>query len=148
MAVYKPTFCYPFLTGLDPRVGIYGRDSASKAAQFLTCKVDTSNKNVTGYRVRILNDANEVVFPVDGEGHISPIEEIQLTSLGYVAGEASINSGYNGTTMKIPFFQNYANRVTTSFNAIYYKPKFKKSQYFLQIKSLNIENNKKSTKKA
>ena len=72
MAVYKPTFCFPFATGVDARVAKY-KDEEENLAKFLSCKVDTSNKNVTGYKLKILTENNDVVF----EGKkISPISEL------------------------------------------------------------------------
>ena len=64
MAVYKSTRCYPFMNNIDIRIA---QTNASNAypAQFLTCKVDTSNKNVTGYSIRVLDEDNNQIFPFD-----------------------------------------------------------------------------------
>lgn len=105
MAVYKSTYCYPFLSSIDPRITLYGATTECEP-QYLRCKVDTSNKKVTGYSIRILNSQNEVVFPnASTTPVISPIEELQTTELGYEV--KGINSGLNGTFLQIPFFQNY-----------------------------------------
>ena len=48
MAVYKSTYCAPFLTSIDPRVALTGDDVITAPVEYLQCKVDTSNKNVTG----------------------------------------------------------------------------------------------------
>lgn len=104
MAVYKSTYCAPFLTSIDPRVALTGDDATTAPVEYLQCKVDTSNKNVTGYKIRLLDGQNNEIFPGDGNNYISPIEELQTHSLGYETRGA--NSGINGTFLKIPFFQN------------------------------------------
>lgn len=104
MAVYKSTYCAPFLTSIDPRVALTGDDATTAPIEYLQCKVDTSNKNVTGYKIRLLDGQNNEIFPGDGNDYISPIEELQTNSLGYET--RGTNSGINGTFLKIPFFQN------------------------------------------
>lgn len=129
MAVYKATLCYPFLNSIDIRTAQY-KDYISQPVQLLTCQIDSSNTEITGYKIKILSSDNQQVFPVDAEGNpvddekISPISELQNSSLGYDEDKLNINSGLNGTTLRIPFFQNYNNKLTSSFNAVYYKPKF------------------------
>ena len=49
MAVYKATYCFPFLNNANIRNTDY------HIRDFLKCQVDTSNKNVTGYKIRILD---------------------------------------------------------------------------------------------
>lgn len=129
MAIYKSTYCSPFLTSIDPRVALTGDDTTAPV-EYLQCKVDSSNKNVTGYRVRLLDGQNNEIFPGNGSVIISPISELQTSSLGYE--ERGTNSGINGTFLKIPFFQNNKFRVgykdlktagepgTSSYQAIYY----------------------------
>lgn len=130
MAIYKSTYCSPFLTSIDPRVALTGDGDISAPVEYLQCKVDSSNKNVTGYRVRVLDGQNNEIFPGDGSTTISPISELQVSSLGYE--ERGTNSGINGTFLKIPFFQNNKFRVgyndlkkagtlgKTSYQAIYF----------------------------
>lgn len=130
MAIYKSTYCSPFLISIDPRVALTGDDDSSTPVEYLQCKVDSSNKNVTGYRVRVLDGQNNEIFPGDGSTTISPISELQISSLGYEA--RGTNSGINGTFLKIPFFQNNKFRVgyndlkkagepgNSSYQAIYF----------------------------
>lgn len=134
MAVYKATYCYPFLNTVDSRVTL--SSAFRSTAQYLKCKVDTSNINITGYKIRILDTDNNVVFPIDEEQHkISPIQELY----SIVDENSGINTGVNGTTLQIPFFQNYNypilrdtidtdilryNNQIRSYNAIYYKANF------------------------
>ena len=98
MAVYKATLCYPFLNSLDIRT--IASQTNNTPAEWLKCKIETSNKEVTGYRIKILDSNNNQIFPFNNEeGKISPLSE--LTSLGL--GE-DINIGFNGTYLQVPFF--------------------------------------------
>ena len=128
MAVYKATLCYPFLNSIDIRTAQY-KDYTSQPVQFLTCQIDSSNTEITGYKIRILSSDNKQVFPVDEngeaiEGYISPVDELKISSLGYDSEKLTINSGLNGTTLRIPFFQSTDNKVLNSYNAVYYQPKY------------------------
>ena len=129
MAVYKATLCYPFLNSIDIRTAQY-KDYISQPVQLLTCQIDSSNTEITGYKIKILSSENQQVFPVDENGDpvtdekISPISELQISSLGYDEDKLTINSGLNGTTLRIPFFQNESSKLTSSWNAVYYKPKY------------------------
>ena len=58
MAVYKATYCYPFLGSCDLRV-------APGETQWITCKVDSSNKRITGYRIKIYDKDGKCVFPLE-----------------------------------------------------------------------------------
>lgn len=125
MAVYKATYCYPFLNTFDGRVT--ATTEMTTPAQYLKCKIETSNKIVTGYSIEIYDEDNNRVFPYsDDYKKISPIAELPQ-NLGN-----EINTGYNGTYLHIPFFQNNDVRITSadnlsgaSYNAVYYIPRFK-----------------------
>lgn len=119
MAVYKSTNCYPFMNNIDVRTTLV-KGINEVTCKELSCKVDTSNTNVTGYSIRILDENNNVVFPVSSSLRISPISELR----GWSYKEGGVNSGINGTVLKIPFFQSQNEKVATSYNAIYYKPNF------------------------
>ncbi len=102
MAVYKPTYCYPYLEPVDFKI--------PDGPKYFTCQVDTSNIGISGYRAKLLNENNEVVFPTDGgDGKISPISEL------------GIPSALNGEELRFPFIQSWNNRTTSSYNAIYCK---------------------------
>ena len=118
MAVYKATYCYPYLNTLDIRVS--ATDPAAVPAEYLGCKIDTSNSPITGYSVRLLDDNNNQIFPVQA-GRISPISELQ-SLIDYE--KDGINSGLNGTQLKIPFFQSRDRKMLESYNAIYYQPRY------------------------
>ena len=120
MAVYKSTFNYPFMNNIEIRTALTNA-SSTYPVQFLTCKVDTSNKNITGYSIRVLDEDNNSVFESE---YISPIEELQTGEMAQYYEPNGINSGVNGTFLKIPFFQNYNKKMVDSYNAIYYKPKY------------------------
>lgn len=113
MAVYKPTLCYPFLNSFEPRLA--ATNTNGLPTEWLKCKIETSNKNVTGYKIKVLDQDNEVVF----EGaRISPISELQKA-----AHDSNTNTGVNGTYLNIPFFQlmNEGNRYYKSYNSIYFQ---------------------------
>lgn len=118
MAVYKPTYCQPYLSPVDPRCALSSEDliklddgtddgtyvfPAKPKFECLSCMIDTSNIDVTGYSIKLLDENNNVIFPVSGTT-ISPITELQTQDVIEALGEE--NSGINGTILKIPFFQN------------------------------------------
>lgn len=135
MAVYKASYCFPLSNSLDIRVAVNSLDKTP--CEWFTCKVDSSNKQITGYKIRILDSANNQIFPSassnDGKGYISPISELPQDP-----SDRFVNSGQNGSVLKIPFFQNYnydaaalSNQMKLpSFNAVYYVPRYK-VDYFL-----------------
>lgn len=148
MAVYKATYCYPFLGSCDIRV-------APGETQWITCKVDSSNKKITGYRITIYDENNNLIFPHyeassttslyhkkdwnispiselsykgilprDDDGNLVMIEEDGTTKIKLPSQEYLTNSGMNGSYLNLPFFQNQNGIVTTSANAIYYQPRY------------------------
>lgn len=155
MAVYKATYCYPFLGSCDIRV-------APKETQWITCKVDSSNKKITGYRITIYDENNNLIFPHyeassitrlyhkkdwnispiselsyggvlprDDDGNLVMIEEDGTTKIKLPSQEYLTNSGMNGSYLNLPFFQNQNGRVTTSANAIYYQPRYQ-AEYLIR----------------
>lgn len=149
MAVYKATYCYPFLGSCDIRV-------APKETQWITCKVDSSNKKITGYRITIYDENNKLIFPYYDpsstesiyhrkDWNISPISELsydgvlprdddgnlvmavendRTTKIKLPSQEYLTNSGMNGSYLNLPFFQNMYGRVKYSVNAVYYQPRY------------------------
>ncbi len=147
MAVYKATYCNPMLSNLDIRVASTGE--FSQPCEWLTCKIDSSNKKITGYKIRILDSANNQIFPSEdsneGKGHISPITELPQEDDLYTG--FNVNSGYNGTILKIPFFQNYTYTSSSetqnqmklpSFNAVYYTPCYRVDYNIIQGESATV----------
>lgn len=155
MAVYKATYCYPFLGSCDIRV-------APGETQWITCKVDSSNKKITGYRITIYDENNNLIFPHydpssssniyhKKDWNISPISELSyggilprdengnLVIIGedgtkikkLPSQEYLTNSGMNGSYLNLPFFQNQNNKVTTSANAVYYQPRYQ-AEYIIR----------------
>ena len=111
MAVCKSTHCYPFMNSID-------------IVQYLKCKVNTSNKNITGYKIRVLDSNNNQIFPLEGENIVSPLIELQIGEMASLYESNGLNSGINGTYLQIPFFQCLDQQKTVSYNAVYYKPKY------------------------
>lgn len=125
MAIYKPTNCSPYLTTFDSRV-------EAGSPQFFECRVDSSNKNADGYSIILYDEDNEQVFPVidvNGTGpnttwtNVAQDENITLVSdltaitgngirstdeYYYIqsAGYTNLNTGLNGSYLRIPFFMN------------------------------------------
>ena len=121
MAVYKPTYCYPHLGPVDIRTA--NRDANIQPVEYVGCKVDTSNTEVTGYSIKLYDDDGSVVFPV-GDPIISPISELAAVPLTREEKILNVNTGYNGTMLKIPLFQSEAYPLLRSYNAVYYKARY------------------------
>lgn len=103
MAVYKPTYCYPYLESVDLTI--------PDGEKYFTCQIDTSNIKITGYRVELYNENNEKVFPLS-EGKISPLSELNDT-------DGTL--GLNGSELRFPFVQHWNPKIYPSYNAIYFK---------------------------
>lgn len=103
MAVYKPTYCYPYLEPVDLTI--------PDGEKYFTCQIDTSNIKITGYRVELYNENNEKVFPLN-EGKISPLSELNDT-------DGTL--GLNGSELRFPFVQHWNSKIYPSYNAIYFK---------------------------
>lgn len=103
MAVYKPTYCYPYLESVDLTI--------PDGEKYFTCQIDTSNIKITGYRVELYNENNEKVFPLN-EGKISPLSELNDT-------DGTL--GLNGSELRFPFVQHLNSKIYPSYNAIYFK---------------------------
>lgn len=103
MAVYKPTYCYPYLESVDLTI--------PDGEKYFTCQIDTSNIKITGYRVELYNENNEKVFPLN-EGKISPLSELNDT-------DGTL--GLNGSELRFPFVQHWNPKIYPSYNAIYFK---------------------------
>lgn len=103
MAVYKPTYCYPYLEAVDLTI--------PDGEKYFTCQIDTSNIKITGYRVELYNENNKKVFPLS-DGKISPLSELNDT-------DGTL--GLNGSELKFPFVQHWDSKIYPSYNAIYFK---------------------------
>lgn len=103
MAVYKPTYCYPYLEAVDLTI--------PDGEKYFTCQIDTSNIKITGYRVELYNENNEKVFPLS-EGKISPLSELNDT-------DGTL--GLNGSELRFPFVQHWGSKIYPSYNVIYFK---------------------------
>ena len=105
MAVYKPTYCYPYLEPVDLTI--------PDGEKYFTCQIDTSNIAITGYKIEVYDENNTLVFPhKDNKNKISPVSELPIVT--------NID-GLNGSELRIPFIQHYDTKITASYNAIYFK---------------------------
>lgn len=104
MAVYKPTYCYPYLESVDLTI--------PDGEKYFTCQIDTSNIKITGYRVELYNENNERIFPQNNSNKISPLSELNDT-------DGTL--GLNGSELRFPFVQHWNPKIYPSYNAIYFK---------------------------
>ncbi len=79
MAIYKPSNCIPFLTGLDLTQN-----------QDLSFQINTNNIDVTGYKLKILDSNNNEVF---SGAKFSPLNSYSQY----------LNNTTNGSAVKLPF---------------------------------------------
>lgn len=121
MAVYKPTYCYPYLESVDLTI--------PDGEKYFTCQIDTSNIKITGYRVELYNENNEKVFPLD-EGKISPLSELN---------DMDGTLGLNGSELRFPFVQHWDSKIYPSYNAIYFKATNYVDYYQKVNGSINLE---------
>lgn len=121
MAVYKPTYCYPYLESVDLTI--------PDGEKYFTCQIDTSNIKITGYRVELYNENNEKVFPLN-EGKISPLSELN---------DADGTLGLNGSELRFPFVQHLNSKIYPSYNAIYFKATNYVDYYQKANENVNLE---------
>lgn len=81
MAIYKPSNCTPFLTAKDLTKGFD-----------ISCELNTSNEIVTGYKIRILDSKNNLVYEGDEYSEIN-------------FGKYK-NKGLNGSMLILPLIVN------------------------------------------
>ena len=81
MAIYKPSNCTPFLTAKDLTKGFD-----------ISCELNTSNEIVTGYKIRILDSKNNLVYEGDEYSEIN-------------FGKYK-NKGLNGSMLILPLVVN------------------------------------------
>lgn len=79
MAIYKPSNCVPFLTGLDLTQN-----------QDLSFQINTNNIDVTGYKLKILDSNNNEIF---SGAKFSPFNSYSQY----------LNNTTNGSVVKLPF---------------------------------------------
>ena len=95
MAIYKPSNCLPFLSCLD-----------LTKPQNISCELNTSNETVTGYKIKILDSNNDVVFEGAEFSSINP--------------EGYNNSGTNGSILTLPLIV-VGKKEPKNPNIIYYE---------------------------
>lgn len=96
MAIYKPSNCTPFLTAKDLTEGFD-----------ISCELNTSNEVITGYKIRILDSKNNLVYEGD------EYSKINIPAKGSAKGEAAdgvgngySNTGLNGSMLILPLIVN------------------------------------------
>lgn len=106
MAVFKPTNCSPYLTAFDITY-------LDEGPIYFQCKIDTSNTNIDGYAITVYDGDNHQIFPFSGNAvdNISYIKDLHYdtTKNGSIIsddGISDLNTGLNGSYLKIPFVVN------------------------------------------
>lgn len=103
MAVYKPSNCVPFLSCWDLTQN-----------QYISCELNSSNELITGYKIKIFDVDNNLIF--EGK-EFSPIPEtvrITTETQDYTIN----NTGLNGSTLTLPLI--VASTDYSQDNVIYY----------------------------
>lgn len=103
MAVYKPSNCTPFLSCWDLTQN-----------QYISCELNNSNEVITGYKIKIFDVGNNLIF--EGK-EFSPIPEtlrVTTETQDYVVN----NTGLNGSTLMLPLIIASADH--SQDNIIYY----------------------------
>ena len=127
MAVFKPTNCSPYLTAFDITY-------LDEGPIYFQCKIDTSNTKIDGYAITVYDNDNNQVFPHSGNAvnNISYIKDLyqNTTRIGSIIsndGISDLNTGLNGSYLKIPFVVNGTqyNKLTNSTrkNVVVYNKK-------------------------
>ena len=88
MAVYKASNCTPFLGSIDLTFG-----------QIAQCEINSSNSTVTGYRLEILDNLNNVIF--SGE-RFSPVPQRFRVDCINTNATYYTNTGLNGSMLTVP----------------------------------------------
>lgn len=88
MAVYKASNCTPFLGSIDLTFG-----------QIAQCEINSSNSTVTGYRLEILDNLNNVIF--SGE-RFSPVPQRFKVDCIDTNATYYTNTGLNGSMLTVP----------------------------------------------
>lgn len=105
MAIYKPTDCSPFNGTFDIE------ENSTDIPIFLECKIDTSNSVVNAYSITIFNSENEQIFPVANAKFADKVTLLADLKTYYEnnypsRGYRNLNTGLNGTYIRIPFIVN------------------------------------------
>lgn len=88
MAVYKASNCTPFLGSIDLTFG-----------QIAQCEINSSNSTITGYRLEILDNLNNVIF--SGE-RFSPVPQRFAVDCADANPAYYTNTGLNGSMLTVP----------------------------------------------
>lgn len=105
MAVYKASNCTPFLGSIDLTFG-----------QIAQCEINSSNSTITGYRLEILDNLNNVIF--SGE-RFSPVPQRFRVDCIDTNATYYTNTGLNGSMLTVPLIIRGSGDVNTDiFNAI------------------------------
>lgn len=117
MAIYKPSNCAPFLSAQDLTQPFN-----------ISCELNTSNERVTGYKLKILDSLNNVVF--EGK-QFDPI----ISENNPITSE---NTGLNGSVLTLPVLVTVSKN--QNHNTIYYHVDDNKENHYQDYDGTNISN--------
>lgn len=103
MAIYKPSNCTPFLNSLD-----------LSEPQDIQCELNTSNVNIVGYKMRVLDNKNNIIFKGKNFTQLT-----DATLFNYY------NTGENGSTLTLPLIvdnPSYSNENNLFFAGYKWSP--------------------------
>lgn len=139
MAVYKPSNCRPFLNSVDLTKDVN-----------VQCEINTSNQNITGYKLRLLNSLNDIIFEGDRYSFLSELENPQsgingsLLIVPLLIAEYEVNSDPNVGPVREE--KTYPRWQYVDSNNIYYVPEGvdwgSTKQYYFKRKVSVTESNK------
>ena len=119
--IYKPTSCEPLLLTFD----------ATQTPFFLECQIDSANTKVDAYSIKLLNsENNEVVFGHEDdefEETVTLISDLKTyfntNYASYGVGYINLNTGLNGSFLKIPFIvaDGMQDASSVKYNQLYYQ---------------------------
>ena len=119
--IYKPTSCEPLLLTFD----------ATQTPFFLECQIDSANTKVDAYSIKLLNsENNEVIFGHEKDKFqetITLISDLKTyfdtNYASYSAGYINLNTGLNGSLLKIPFIvaDGMQGASSVKYNQLYYQ---------------------------
>ena len=107
MAVYKPSNCVPFLSCWDLTQN-----------QYISCEINTSNEPVTGYKIRILDNDNNIIY--EGKNFSAIPQKVNVTTK--TQNYTAQNTCLNGSTLVLPLIVTDIPKGSNDYkdNIIYY----------------------------
>lgn len=111
MAIYKPAYCSPFLTGFD----------VNDKPQYIECKIETSNTNITAYSLTIYDNNNNIIAGGGKTANdVTLLSDIRQMSIDNSNHYPNLNSGLNGSYLRLPLLLSEAPTSDTVLKNLFY----------------------------